>query len=128
MTQEEREKIFGPFPDHPTTGPIIFQILDDEAIKRIIVESGRANCLNDRAELSGPMRLRMYYGDAKFFYLITRYYGYPNPIDNGYAAHLIHRETCSIDDAIKILRKIALDGDSGPALIDRIEFVNSGTN
>jgi hypothetical protein len=124
MTPKEKLRIFGDFPDHKTTAPILFQITDDAAIKEIIVRTGRANALNPRPELGpGGMRLATYFGDEKYFYLIRHYYGYEKAEDNGYVAYLILRATCSTDDALKMLRKLANEGGDGPALVDRIEAI-----
>jgi len=67
------------------------------------------------------MRYRCYWGDEKYFYLVTRYVGYQTESDNGYTIHMIDRRTCSLADATQICRSLADKGATGPAYIDRIE-------
>lgn len=128
LTQEEIDLVYGKFPDRPTTNPTKITLTDDTQIKEILARAGRASALEPRPELPSPMRYRVYWGDEKFFYLVTRYYGYPNQIDNGYIATLILRQGCSVRDAHAMFMQEAKEGASGPDVLNLIEQVKSAQN
>jgi hypothetical protein len=123
MTDDQR-KVFGPWPDNPTTCPIVSYLQNDTEVLRILVEHHRSHSLERRPGITGPFRYHCYWGDQTRFYLATRYVDYDDPKDNGYSMVIIERATCSIDDAEKIFRRWTVSGATGPVEFDKVESFN----
>lgn len=100
----------------------VLKLTDDAKIKAILVASERATCLEPRPGVPTPVRYHLTWFDETAYYCVCRYYGYPDPADNGYAAWIIPHEACTGKEALEYFQKeVVPNGQTGPEYLNLIE-------